>query len=71
MPGIGETLGKRIVESRESDGPFRDHEDVKRVRGIGPKTLERIRPYFTPVPEADAMADSDSGSSKSSRKTPE
>ena len=35
LPGIGETLAKRIVASRESDGPFRNHADVMRVHGIG------------------------------------
>ncbi|MCP5000541.1 MAG: helix-hairpin-helix domain-containing protein [Hyphomicrobiales bacterium] len=56
LPRIGETLARRIVESRETDGPFRDHDDVQRVRGIGPKTLEGIRPYLLPMPEAEALA---------------
>ncbi len=30
LPGIGETLAKRIVESREADGPFADLEDLQR-----------------------------------------
>jgi competence protein ComEA len=56
LPGIGPTLAKRIVESRETDGPFLDHEDIMRVRGIGPKTLEEVRPYLQPVPTARAIA---------------
>ena len=56
LPQIGETLARRIVESRESEGPFRDHEDLLRVRGIGPKTLEGIEPYLLPMPDAEAMA---------------
>lgn len=58
LPGVGETLGKRIVQSRASDGPFRDHEDLLRVRGIGRKTLERIRPYLAPVPRLGSVAGS-------------
>ena len=55
LPGIGETLAKRIVEVRTSGGPFRDHEEVQlRVRGIGPKTLQKIKPYLTPIAD-DAM----------------
>lgn len=46
MPGIGPALGRRIVESRESQGPFKRPEDIRRVRGIGVKTYERIRPYL-------------------------
>jgi competence protein ComEA len=56
LPGIGETLARRIVESREREGRFLDHEDLMRVRGIGPKTLDRVRPYLTPMPERGAMA---------------
>jgi len=56
LPQIGETLARRIVESRETQGPYRDHEDLLRVRGIGPKTLEGIRPYLRPLPDAEAFA---------------
>jgi len=49
LPVIGETLAKRIVASRQKDGPFLDHKDLRRVRGIGPKTLETIRPYLRPI----------------------
>jgi len=55
MPGIGETLARRIVESRETAGPFLDHGDLERVRGIGPRTLERIKPYLLPLPENSAI----------------
>lgn len=56
LPGIGETLGKRIVSSRETQGPFVDHDDLRRVRGIGPKTLEKMRPYLRPMPSARDLA---------------
>lgn len=51
LPGIGETLARRIVESREREGPFRSQEDLLRVRGIGPRNLERMRPYLLPLDE--------------------
>ncbi|MGH7171388.1 MAG: ComEA family DNA-binding protein [Gemmataceae bacterium] len=44
LPGIGPTLSQRIVEVRAKQ-PFRSVEDLRRVRGIGAKTLERLRPY--------------------------
>ena len=56
LPRIGEVLAKRIAESREADGPFRDHEDLTRVRGIGPRTLEQIRPYLLPMPDDEPVA---------------
>jgi competence protein ComEA len=56
LPGIGETLARRIVESREREGRFADVEDLRRVRGIGPKTLEEIRPYLRPLPPGGAVA---------------
>jgi competence protein ComEA len=56
LPGIGETLGKRIVSSREEQGPFIDHDDLRRVRGISPKTLEKMRPYLRAVPSARNLA---------------
>jgi len=54
LPGIGETLAKRIVRSREQDGPFRCHDELRRVPGIGPKTLEAIRPYLLPIQSTGA-----------------
>jgi competence protein ComEA len=56
LPGIGETLAQRIVTSRDERGPFLDHADLRRVRGIGPKTLEKIRPYLRPIPPAANVA---------------
>jgi len=56
MPGVGEVLAKRIVTDRETNGPFQDHSDLRRVRGIGPKTLDGMRPYLVPMPEAAATA---------------
>ena len=44
LPGIGPALAGRIVASREEEGPFRRVEDLERVRGIGPATVERLRP---------------------------
>lgn len=44
LPGIGPTLSKRIVEARE-DRPFSSVEDLRRVKGIGPKTLENLKPF--------------------------
>ena len=56
LPGVGETLARRIVEHRAEHGPFMDLEDLQNVRGIGPKTMDRLRPYLLPMPDAEAVA---------------
>ena len=56
LPGVGETLARRIVDSRQSAGPFLDHRDLLRVPGVGPVTLEAIQPYLLPLPGADDVA---------------
>ena len=42
LPGIGPTLALRIVAGR-SLRPYRRVDDLRRVRGIGDRTLARIR----------------------------
>jgi competence protein ComEA len=46
LEDIGETLARRIVADRETNGPFRSIDDLNRVSGIGPKTLDAIRPHL-------------------------
>jgi competence protein ComEA len=50
LPGIGETLARRVITERSANGPFLDVDEVTRVQGIGPRTLDRIRPYLLPIP---------------------
>jgi competence protein ComEA len=56
LPDVGETLARRIIESRTTAGPFGDHDDLLRVRGIGPRTLEKLKPYLLPVPNQQDVA---------------
>ena len=42
LPGIGEAFANRIIEGR----PYKTVEDLLNVSGIGPKTLEKLRPYL-------------------------
>ncbi len=51
LPGIGPVKAKSIVEERTKSGPYLTPDDLQRVRGIGPKTAERLAPMvFTGVP---------------------
>jgi competence protein ComEA len=50
LPGIGPALAARIVADRAARGPFGGPEGLARVRGIGPRTVERLRPYFRSAP---------------------
>ena len=43
LNGIGDVLGGRIVDYREENGEFESVEELIEVKGIGEKTLEKIR----------------------------
>lgn len=54
LPGIGPKLAERIVDDRQRNGRFDSIEDLRRVKGIGVKTLEAMRPYLKgPVAAGD------------------
>jgi competence ComEA-like helix-hairpin-helix protein len=55
LPGIGPKMSQRILEAR-AVRPFRNVDDLRRVHGIGPKTLERLRPLVT-TGDAEARHD--------------
>lgn len=46
LPGIGPTRAAAILAERTAHGPFRSVEDLLRIRGIGPRTLDRMRSYL-------------------------
>jgi len=47
LPGIGGATAARIIDERTHGGRFLRVEDIRRVRGIGPKKLAALRPYVT------------------------
>jgi competence protein ComEA len=57
VPNLGESLARRIVASRQSEGVYKDHDDLLRVRGVGQRTLERLKPYLLPMPSQHEVAD--------------
>ena len=46
LPGIGEVKAREIIEYRKTHGFFRTVDELLNVRGIGKKTLERLRRYI-------------------------
>jgi comEA protein len=47
LPRIGPAVAGRIVEFRDSHGAFKSVEELMRVRGVGEKTFELLKPYLT------------------------
>lgn len=47
LDGIGEATALAVVEYREKHGSFGSPEELLNVRGIGSKTLEKIRDRIT------------------------
>lgn len=45
--GIGEATARAVVEYRETHGEFKSADELLNVKGIGEKTLEKIRDRIT------------------------
>lgn len=56
LPGVGEMLARRIIDSRAAKGRFADHDDLLRVPGIGKRTLEKLKSYLLPMPDQEDVA---------------
>src|SRR3954469_18580338 len=64
VPNLGESLARRIVDSRQTQGAYKGNDDLLRVRGIGQRTLERLKPYLLPMPNQHEVAGTDTGRDK-------
>jgi competence protein ComEA len=47
LPGIGKIYAERIIKFREENNGFKNKADLLKVKGIGPKTLKRIKKFVT------------------------
>lgn len=58
LPGIGPKRAQKIIDAR----PFRRIRDLRKIRGIGPTRLRRLRPLVTVTPRGEARVDRRRGS---------
>ena len=47
LPKIGIVTAERIIRFRDDYGPFKSLDDLLKVKGIGPKTLEKLKSQIT------------------------
>lgn len=64
LPGIGPSKATAILEYRSTNGPFTSLADLDKVPGIGPATLENLRPLVEFGEAGAAPAAAPSSSSK-------
>jgi competence protein ComEA len=56
LPGIGETLARRIIDWRTTHGPFRSLDQLRQISGFGPKRIEAIREYLISPEETESAS---------------
>lgn len=47
LPGIGPVIATRIIDYRTQHGGFKSVGELEAVKGIGPKTLEKLKPLVS------------------------
>ena len=68
LSGIGEKKANAIVEYRKKNGPFKSADDLTKVDGIGPKTLEKNRDKIVVSSGSSSTSDKSAKDDKESDK---
>ena len=61
LPGIGPAKAQAILAVREELGPFRSVDDLEKVHGIGPRTVERVRDLVIVIEDGETLEGEGSG----------
>lgn len=61
LPGLGDALAQRVVDYRDEHGFFRNVNELRHVNGIGPKSLDRLRPWLFVAAEHRSALDDEYG----------
>lgn len=56
LEGVGPAKAKEIVKERRRHGPFKSADDLTRVKGIGPKLVEKNRGKIVVVDSDDSVS---------------
>jgi len=56
LPGIGPAKAQAILDYRKLNGPFKSVDDLKNVKGIGAKRLDKLRAELTVGPTQAKVA---------------
>ncbi len=59
IPGVGPKLAQAIVDHRAEKGQFQSLDQLRGVKGVGPATFDKVRPYLRvePLPPRDSEFD--------------
>jgi comEA protein len=47
VPGIGPSTAAKILKMRKANGKFKSVDELRAIKGIGKKKLDKWRPYLT------------------------
>lgn len=70
LPGVGEKTATAIVDYRKANGQFKSIDEMRKIKGISKKKLDKLRPNLalagqnTYIPSQSQKEDKNKGSKK-------